>query len=333
MEEKITLEHGSGGLKSEELIRGIILPYFNSFELNKMNDSAFVRTPTNDMVFTTDSFVVEPLFFPGGDIGKMAVYGTVNDIAVMKAKPKVLSLAFIIEEGFLIKDLRRILISIKSAADDANVKIVTGDTKVVEKGNAGGGIYINTSGIGEPIAPHNRKISLGDVVIVSKGIAEHGISIASQRKDLKVKHEIKSDCNNIFPVVREILREAPETSFMRDAARGGLATTLNELAERSNLGVVIYENKIPIKDEINEICSNFCIDPLNVANEGVLVAAVPKHKADKIISKLKLIETSKDAAIVGHITNDFRKAAVMEMTLGGKKIIDKPKGEIMPRIC
>jgi hydrogenase expression/formation protein HypE len=332
MDEKITMDHGGGGLKSEELIRGIILPYFDSFELNKMNDSAFVRTPTNDMVFTTDSFVVEPLFFPGGDIGKMAVYGTVNDLSVMKAKPKVLSLAFIIEEGFLIKDLRKILVSIKSAAADSDIKIVTGDTKVVESGRVGG-IFINTSGIGEPIAPHNRKMRIGDAVIVSNSIAEHGMAIVAKRKKLKLRNEIKSDCRSLFPIVREILREAPETSFMRDAARGGLATTLNEIANKSNLGVVIYENKIPIKDSINEVCSNLCIDPLTVANEGVLVAVVPSHKAEKIVSRLKMLEASKNAEIVGHITDDFKKAAVMEMTLGGKKIIDKPKGEILPRIC
>lgn len=326
------MSHGSGGVKSEELVRELFLPYFDSPELNRLNDAAYVKSTKSRVVFTTDSFVVRPLFFPGGDIGKLAVYGTVNDLSVMKARPKVLSLAFIFEEGFEIKELKKILHSIKDAALDSNVKIVTGDTKVVGRGKADG-MYVTTSGIGELLTEKVRRAKPGDALIISKSIAEHGLAVISAREDFNIKARIKSDCNNLFPVIREIVRIAPESPFMRDATRGGLAITLNELVEKSNLGAVVREHKLPIKPEVQSTCDLLGIDPLTVANEGVLLAVVPKHKAQKIVDRIKKLPQSKDAAIIGYLTKDFRKAAVMETTIGGKRIIDKPRGEILPRIC
>lgn len=332
MEDKITMSHGSGGEKSEELIRELFLPYFNSSELNRLNDSAYVKSVGNRVVFTTDSFVVKPLFFPGGDIGKLAVYGTVNDLSVMKARPKVLALAFIFEEGFGIKKLRKVLSSIKYASLKAGVKIVAGDTKVVGRGKADG-MYITTSGIGELLTDKFRKARSGDALIVSKSIAEHGLAVISQREGFNTKVNIKSDCNTLFPVVREIVKIAPEAPFMRDATRGGLAVTLNKLVAKFNLGAVIKEHDIPIKPEVRLVCDSLKVDPLNVANEGVLLAVVPKSKAEIILRKIKKLPQSHSAEIIGYLTDDFRKAAVMQTIIGGKRIIDKPRGEISPRIC
>ena len=330
----ILLAHGSGGKLSHALVEKKFLPLLTNPLLDKLDDSA-VFEANGRLSFTTDSYVVDPIFFPGGDIGKLAVCGTVNDLSMSGAKPLYLSLSVIIEEGLLVADLERLVQSIKAAADEAQVDIITGDTKVVNQGQADK-LFINTSGIG--IIPAGIDISganakAGDRVILSGTIGDHGIAIMSQREGLRFETFLESDCAPLNKLVAQIVEVCPNTHCLRDPTRGGLATTLNEFAQQSNVGIVIEEDKIPVKKEVKAACELLGFDPIHVANEGKLVAIVESGDADEVLAQMKQNCYGKDAAIIGEVTNDHTGRVIMKTKLGPSRIIDMLSGELLPRIC
>ncbi|MBM3172326.1 MAG: hydrogenase expression/formation protein HypE [Chloroflexi bacterium] len=330
----ILLAHGSGSRLSHELIEKNLLPPLANPLLAKLDDSA-VFDLSGKLAFTTDSYVVSPIFFPGGDIGKLAVCGTVNDLAMSGAKPLYLSLSLIIEEGLTLGELRKVVDSIKAAAQEAGVTIVTGDTKVVNKGGADR-LFINTSGIG--IVPKGVDISgsnaqTGDKVILSGSIGDHGIAVMSQREGLKFSVPVQSDCAPLNRLVAEMLETSPRIHCLRDPTRGGLATTLNEFARQSSAGIRIEEDKIPVHDGVRGACELLGFDPLYVANEGKLVAIVDPGDSEKILKKMKRNRYGKDAAVIGEVTANHRGKVVMKTRLGSSRIVDMLSGELLPRIC
>ncbi|MBM3149440.1 MAG: hydrogenase expression/formation protein HypE [Chloroflexi bacterium] len=330
----ILLAHGSGSRLSHQLIEKNLLPPLANPLLAKLDDSA-VFDLSGRLAFTTDSYVVSPIFFPGGDIGRLAVCGTVNDLAMSGAKPLYLSLSLIIEEGLTLGELRKVVDSIKAAAQEAGVTIVTGDTKVVNKGGADR-LFINTSGIG--IVPKGVDISgsnaqIGDKVILSGSIGDHGIAVMSQREGLKFSVPVQSDCAPLNRLVAEMLEASPRIRCLRDPTRGGLATTLNEFVRQSSAGIRIEEDKIPVHDGVRGACELLGFDPLYVANEGKLVATVDPGDSEKILKKMKRNRYGKDAAIIGEVTADHRGKVVMKTRLGSSRIVDMLSGELLPRIC
>jgi len=332
--EVILLAHGSGGKLSHDLVEKKFLPFLANPMLNKLDDSAIFEA-SGYLAFTTDSYVVNPIFFPGGDIGKLAVCGTVNDLAMSGAKPLYLSLSAIIEEGFPLGELEQIMQSIKATTEEAEVKIITGDTKVVNRGQADK-IFINTSGIGIippgiDIAGANAKT--GDKVILSGTIGDHGIAIMSQREGLKFSISIGSDCCPLSKLVSEMLDASPIIHCLRDPTRGGLATTLNEFARQSNVGIVIEEDKVPIKEGVRAACELLGFDPIYVANEGKLVAIVDPCEAEKVLVRMRQNKYGKDAAIIGEVVNDHPRRVIMKTKLGPSRIVDMLSGELLPRIC
>jgi len=334
MGDKVLLAHGSGGKLSHDLIEKNFVPAFGNPVLNKLDDSAVFELGGR-LAFTTDSFVVSPIFFPGGDIGKLAVNGTVNDLAMNGAVPLYLSLSFIIEEGFLIAELEKVVNSIHQAADEAGVKIVAGDTKVVNQGSADK-LFINTSGIG--IVSPGVDISganaiPGDKVIVSGSLGDHGIAVLSQREGLKFQVPIESDCAPLNKLVAEILETSAGIHCLRDPTRGGLATTLNEFAEQSQVGIRIEEESIPINKAVLAACELLGFDPLYVANEGRLVAVVTPSDADKVLAKMRQNQYGTEATIIGEVVNEHPGKVVMKTRLGSSRIVDMPVGELLPRIC
>jgi len=334
MKDKILLAHGSGGKLSHDLIEKNFVPAFSNPLLNKLDDSAAFEF-SGRLAFTTDSFVVSPIFFPGGDIGKLAVNGTVNDLAMIGAIPLYLSLSFIIEEGFLIAELEKIVNSIYQAADEAGVKIVAGDTKVVNQGSADK-LFINTSGVG--IVSPGVDISganaiPGDKVIVSGSLGDHGIAVLSQREGLKFQVPVESDCAPLNKLVAEILETSANIHCLRDPTRGGLATTLNEFAKQSQVGIRIEEETIPINKAVLAACELLGFDPLYVANEGKLVAVVAPSDADKVLAKMRQNQYGTEAAIIGEVVNEHPGQVVMKTSLGSSRIVDMPVGELLPRIC
>ena len=333
MEDKILLAHGSGGKLMHDLIQSF-LPDIGNQLLEKLDDAA-VFNVKGKVAFTTDSYIVNPIFFPGGDIGKLAVCGTVNDLSMSGAKPLYLSLAFIIEEGLPIADLKKILASIKKATAEADVKIVTGDTKVVNKGSADK-IFINTAGLG--MVPEGVNISAsnakpGDKVILSGNIGDHGIAVLSQREGLKFNTPIPSDCAPLNNLVADMLKTTKNIHCMRDPTRGGLATTLNDFAERSKVGIRIEEGKIPIAKAVLAACELLGLDPLYIANEGKLAAVVPAKDADALLAAMKKNKYGRNAVIIGEVTKEHSGRVVMKTALGASRIIDMPVGELLPRIC
>jgi hydrogenase expression/formation protein HypE len=335
MNKTILLAHGSGGRLSHDLVEKFILPLLGNPLLNKLDDSAVFRQEGR-FSFTTDSYVVNPLFFPGGDIGKLAVCGTVNDLSMSGASPLYLSLAMIIEEGLPLDDLSRIVMSIKSSADEAGVSIITGDTKVVNRGQADK-IFINTSGIG--IIPHGCDISganarAGDQIILSGTIGDHGIAIMSQREGLKFEVPVHSDCAPLNRLVARLLENPGKIHCLRDPTRGGLGSTLNEFVKQSaNVGITIDEKAIPIKAEIVAACELLGLDPLYVANEGKLVAVVSADAAQSILSMMQQTRYGEDAQIIGEVTNSHPKRVIMKTKLGTSRIVEMLSGELLPRIC
>ncbi|MGQ9546383.1 MAG: hydrogenase expression/formation protein HypE [Dehalococcoidia bacterium] len=334
MDDSILLAHGSGGRLSHELVEREFLPYLANPALNKLDDSA-VFEASGRLAFTTDSYVVNPIFFPGGDIGRLAVCGTVNDLAMNGAKPLYLSLSAIIEEGFSLSDLQRIVQSIKKAAEEAEVSIIAGDTKVVNRGQADG-LFITTSGVG--IIPPGVDISgtnarPGDKILLSGTIGDHGIAIMSQREGLRFAMALESDCAPLNKLVSQMLAVSSQIHCMRDPTRGGLATTLNELARQSQVGIVIEEAKVPVKEEVKAACELLGLDPIYVANEGKLVAMVDPADADKVLASMKNNRYGTDAAIIGEVTNRHPGKVVMKTKLGPSRIIDMLSGELLPRIC
>lgn len=329
MTEKITLAHGAGGKFSADLLHEIILPHFDNKILNELHDGAKI----GKIAMTTDSYVVRPIFFSGGDIGKLSICGTVNDLAVTGAIPKYISVGLIIEEGFALDDLRKILKSMSMAVDEAGVKIVTGDTKVVGKGQADG-IFINTAGIGELIDGVDisvKKICAGMKIIVSGFIGDHSTTILAERHGLELN--IKSDCAPLNKLVSEMLDVEPNIAMLRDVTRGGLAAVLNEIAQAADFEIVIDENKIPIREEVQGVCDILGFDALELANEGTIIAIVPENSAEKILAVMKNNSYGKNSAVIGEVTENKIGRVGLKTKIGSIRIVDTPIGNLVPRIC
>jgi len=336
MEDRILLAHGSGGKLSHDLIKKSFVSTLGNPILDKLDDSAVFELGGNGrLAFTTDSYVVSPIFFPGGDIGKLAVCGTVNDLSMSGAIPLYLSLSFIIEEGLLITDLEKIVDSVHQATVEAGVKIVAGDTKVVDKGSADK-LFINTSGVG--IVPPGVDISganakPGDKVIISGTLGDHGIAVLSQREGLKFHVPVPSDCSPLNRLVAEMLETSANLHCLRDPTRGGLATTLNEFAQQSQVGINIDEANIPVNRAVLSACELLGFDPLYVANEGKLAAVVAPADTNKVLAKMRQNQYGREAAIIGEVVNEHPGRVVMKTRLGASRIVDVLVGELLPRIC
>lgn len=333
MDEIITLSYGSGGIKTSRLIEDYMLPAFNSDVLNELSDGAILDVK-GDIAFSTDSFVIDPYFFNGGDIGKLSVCGTVNDILMCGAVPKFLSLSFILEEGLKLEDLKTIINSIAETAKKANVKIVTGDTKVVDRGH-GHGIYINTSGIGikrPGVTLGKNRIKEGDKVIVTGSIGNHGVSILCSRENLLIS-DIKSDCAPLNSVVDCILKYKENIKILRDPTRGGVATTLNEFVEGEDFGIELEESSLPIDKNVQTACDLLGLDPLYSANEGKVLAIVDKSIAEKLITDLNNFKESEYSAIIGEVTSVTKGKVLIKSIYGGKRVLDKLSNDLLPRIC
>jgi len=333
--DKILLEHGSGGFLSNELIAGSFLPHFSNPYLERLEDSAVFSIGNQKLCFTTDSYVVSPVFFPGGNIGSLAVHGTVNDLAVCGGKPLFMSTGFILEEGFPFAFLEKIIQSMAEAARMAGVKIVTGDTKVVPRG-AADGIFINTSGIG--IIEYEgtlsvKNIKVGDAIILNGSIGDHGAAIIKARDNLGLEAEVISDSAPLNGLIAEILKARPNIHCMRDATRGGLGAILAEIAKSANIQINISEQFIPVQDNVRGICEILGLDPLYLANEGKMVLFCPADDARKVLDTMKKHELGNNAAIIGNVTQSGQGRVVLKTSIGGERIVDLPTGELVPRIC
>ncbi len=334
-EEKILLSHGSGGKLSFNLIKKLFLSNFNNPYLEKLDDGAVLNIEGLKLAYTTDSYTVDPLFFKGGDIGELAVYGTVNDLAMCGATPLYLSCSFIIEEGFSLSLLEKIVSSMREASVIARVDIVTGDTKVVNRG-AVDKIFINTSGVGmvkEGVSISGSNAKVGDIVMINGPIGSHGIAVLSEREGLKFETEIKSDTAPLSSLVAEMLEVSKDIHVLRDPTRGGLSTTLNEIALSSKVDVEINEVDIPIQEEVRAACEILGYDPLYLANEGKLVAFIPSEIATDILKKMKENKFGKESKIIGRVVKKSEGKVYLNTTIGGKRIVDMLTGEQLPRIC
>jgi hydrogenase expression/formation protein HypE len=332
--DRILLAHGSGGQLMHDLITKSFVSTLSNPILEKLDDSA-VFDLNGRLAFTTDSYVVSPIFFPGGDIGKLAVCGTVNDLSMTGARPLYLSLSFIIEEGLLMADLEKIVNSISQAATEAGVKIVTGDTKVVNKGNADR-LFINTSGVG--VVPRGIDISganarPGDRVIVSGTLGDHGMAVLSQREGIRFQVPVPSDCAPLNKMVAEMLATGAEIHCLRDPTRGGLATTLNEFAQQSRVGIRIDELSLPVNPAVLGACELLGFDPLYVANEGKLVAVVAPDNADRVLAAIRKNQYGQKAVVIGEVVKEYPGRVVLKTRLGASRIVDVLVGELLPRIC
>ncbi|HIJ65970.1 MAG TPA: hydrogenase expression/formation protein HypE [Candidatus Hydrogenedentes bacterium] len=331
MDDRIVIAHGGGGSLTWELLEKTILPAFGQNPAG-LTDAAPIPG-ADSLAFTTDSFVVKPLFFPGGDIGSLSVYGTLNDLAVSGAEPLALSMSLVIEEGFEIKTLRQVLDSAAAAAKEAGIQIITGDTKVVPRGEADG-LFITTAGVGRRVAqPAPSRIAQGDRVILSGGIAEHGMAVLSAREGLAFETQIESDATSVWPMVRALLDAGIEPHAMRDPTRGGLAACCVELAASAASSVILDEAAIPIRPEVVAACELLGLDPLAVANEGKLVAFVAGADADKALAALRNSEKGKHAAMIGVVVAAREKPVFLRTRYGGERIVEMPYGETLPRIC
>jgi len=334
----IVMGHGAGGKMMNDLIRHLFAADFHNDLLAQLGDSTTLELSAfsnQRLAFSTDSFVVSPLFFPGGDIGELAVNGTVNDLAMSGAKPLFLSAGFILEEGLEMETLGRISASMARACEKASVQIAAGDTKVVEKGH-GDGVYINTTGIGVippgvDIAPSNARP--GDLILVSGTLGDHGIAIMSVREGMAFESEIKSDTAPLSGLVAEMLAISKDIHCLRDATRGGLSAVLNELAVASNVGVEFDEGAVPVRPAVNAACEMLGLDPFYIANEGKLVAFVAETQAQEILAVMKNNEYGKEAAIIGRVTEDHPGLVVARTSIGSSRVVDLPAGELLPRIC
>lgn len=333
--DNILLDHGSGGKISHSLITDIMLPIFNNPILSQLNDGAIFDIEGKRLAFSTDTYVVDPIFFPGGNIGTLSINGTVNDIAMCGATPLFLSAGLIIEEGFSLADLKTILQEMSIAAEKAGVKVVTGDTKVVPKG-AADKIFINTSGIG--IIPKNIDIAShrarpGDKIILSGSIADHGITILTQREGMTFDSSVASDTAPLNHMVKNMLSVCKNIHVLRDPTRGGIGTALNEIAIKSEIGIKIYEEKIPVKNEVAAICELLGFDPVYIANEGKLLAFVPPDHVEKVLDVIRENRFGREACIIGEVVEDNPRKVFMRTRIGGTRIVDMLTGEQLPRIC
>lgn len=334
-DETILLGHGSGGRLTSELIRGLFLPAFDSAALARLDDQAIVSVNGCRLAFTTDSFVVKPLFFPGGDIGSLAVHGTVNDLAMGGARPLFLSAAFIIEEGFAMQELRRVVESFRDAAREAEIEVVTGDTKVVERGS-GDGLFINTSGIG--LMPAGVSLSAnqagpGDRVLLSGPLGDHGMAIMAQREGLEFESTIHSDSAALYGLVAEMLKTTSEIRCMRDPTRGGLASALNEIAGQSQVGIELEESAIPVREQVRAACELLGLDPMYVANEGKLIAIVAPRGEKEVLQAMRRHPLGRDAQVIGTVSSEHPGLVTMRTPLGTNRIVDMLAGDQLPRIC
>ena len=333
--DRILLDHGGGGKMSHRLITDLMLPIFDNSILSQLHDGAVLDINGKRLAFSTDTFVVDPLFFPGGSIGDLAINGTVNDLAMCGATPLYLSAGLIIEEGLPLADLEKILRDMAAAADKAGVMVVTGDTKVVPKG-AVDKIFINTSGVGlipDKVDISGRNARAGDKIILSGSIADHGMSVLTQREGLRFEFPIQSDTTALNGMVTGMLVVCKDIHVLRDPTRGGVGTALNEIAEKSNVGIQIYEEKIPLKNEIAGICELLGFDPLYVANEGKLLAFVAPDDVDNVLTAIRQDAAGKDACVIGEAVSDHTGRVILKTRIGGSRIVDMLTGEQLPRIC
>jgi hydrogenase expression/formation protein HypE len=337
----ILLGHGSGGQLTADLIQRLFLPGFGNEILAALEDQATLSFGTGNgvkaprLAFTTDSFVVRPLFFPGGDIGRLAVHGTVNDLAVGGARPMYLSAAFILEEGLPLTDLQRIVASMRAACREAGVALVTGDTKVVDRGK-GDGVFITTSGIG--LVPEGRALSIhaarpGDRILVSGTLGDHGIAIMSVREGLEFETVLESDTAPLYGLAEAILDACPGTRCMRDPTRGGLSSALNELAAASRVGVELDESAIPLRPEVRGACEMLGLDPMYVANEGKLIAVVPPEDTERVLNALRAHPLGRNAALIGEVVDGHPGMVILRSRVGGERVVTLLAGEQLPRIC
>lgn len=331
----IQLAHGAGGRLSSELIEKLFLPRFGNDILNRLEDQAQLNERGGRFAFTTDSFVVDPIFFPGGNIGDLAINGTVNDLAMSGAVPEYLSVGFILEEGLPIEELHVIALAMEKAADLAGVTIVTGDTKVVNKGSCDK-IFINTTGIGwipDDVDISSRRITPGDRILLSGTVGDHGMAVMTSRKGMSFQSRVKSDSQPLNGLVQTMLEVCPDIHAMRDPTRGGVATTLNEFVKDAPFGIQIMEKNIPVNQDVRSACEILGIDPLYVANEGKLIAIVPPECADKLLAAMRSHRYGEQARIIGEVTLDHKGMVGLENFLGVTRVVDMPVGEQLPRIC
>ncbi len=333
--DKVLLAHGGGGKLSNQLIDKMFFSQLGNEYLSAAHDGAVIEAGNRRLAFSTDSYIVQPIFFPGGNIGELAVNGTVNDLSCCGAEPQFLSLALIIEEGFPMDDLWKIVLSIRESCEKAGVKIVTGDTKVVEKGK-GDKIFINTSGIGlvrEGVNISPAHAQEGDVIIVNGRIAEHGIAVMSSRQGLQFETTITSDTAPLNSLVSAVLDATPEVHVMRDPTRGGLASALNEIASASKTGMIIEEDHIPVSEEVKAACEILGFDPLYIANEGKILFFVPEKEATKVLNTLHALPYGKEATVIGRVVADHPGIVRLKTSIGSTRIVDMISGEQLPRIC
>jgi hydrogenase expression/formation protein HypE len=332
---EIVLGHGSGGKLSHQLLEKMIMPAFGNPILEAQHDGASIDLGSGRIAFTTDSYIVHPIFFPGGNIGDLAINGTVNDLAMCGAKPQYLSASFIIEEGLSMDEFWRILSSMKEAACAAGVMLVTGDTKVVDRGK-GDRIFINTSGIGAiPDGVHidPSLAKPGDVIIVSGPIAEHGMAIMSVREGLEFETPIQSDTAPLNRLVQRILDASRHVHVLRDPTRGGVASALNEIAQKCQLGISVNESKIPVRDNVQGACEILGLDPMYVANEGKLIAFVGRNDAERVLDAMRADAAGRESVAIGEVVDEHPGVVVMRTKIGGSRVVDMLSGEQLPRIC
>jgi hydrogenase expression/formation protein HypE len=332
---RIDMSHGSGGRAMAQLIEELFFKHLDNVLLRQANDQAAFEVPAGRMVMSTDGHVISPLFFPGGDIGSLSVHGTINDVAMSGARPLYLSAGFILEEGFALADLERIVISMGKAAKDAGVPVVTGDTKVVEKGK-GDGVFITTTGVGvvqTGVTISGDLARPGDAILVNGSMGDHGVAIMSSRENLQFETTIESDSAALHTLVADMVAAVPGIHCLRDPTRGGLATTLNELAQQSGVGMNLNETAIPIHPAVTAACELLGLDPLYVANEGKLICICAQQDAQRILEVMQAHPLGKQAAIIGEVVEDAHSFVQMETGFGGSRVVDWLAGEQLPRIC
>ncbi|MBA4370687.1 MAG: hydrogenase expression/formation protein HypE [Coriobacteriaceae bacterium] len=334
-QDRILLAHGSGGTMMRELIEQVFVAEFADDILSRLDDAASLEVPPGRLAFSTDTYVVNPVFFPGGDIGRLAVCGTVNDVATAGARPLYLSVGFVLEEGFAMDDLERILVSMRDAAAEAGVRIVTGDTKVVEKGH-GDGIFINTAGVGvirEGVDLSGANARHGDKVLLSGTLGDHGIAVVSTREGLQFSTDIRSDAAPLSALVHAVLDASPDTRCFRDPTRGGLASTLNEIAGASGVSITVEETAVPVHEQVRGASEMLGYDVFQVANEGKMVAVVPAEQAEAALAAMRGAPYGEDAAIIGEVAEEPAGRVYVHTSFGARRIMDMLVGEQLPRIC
>ncbi len=334
--EQVVMGHGAGGRMSHQLIQRAFLPAFQNPALSAGNDAALVMPDARQRLsISTDAHVVSPLFFPGGDIGRLAVCGTVNDVAMLGAKPLYLTAGFILEEGLPLDTLRRVIESMRAAAEEAGVQIVAGDTKVVQRGKADG-LYITTAGVGvvrEGVEVGGANARVGDAVILSGTIGDHGIAVLGARGELGFQSSIQSDVAPLNHLIEAMLEAGPHIHVLRDPTRGGLATTLNEIATQSNVGILLDERALPVHPEVSAACEMLGFDPLYIANEGKLVAFVPREEAEKVLEAMRRTRYGEGAVVIGEVTAEAQGRVLLKTVIGSTRVVDMLAGEMLPRIC